>query len=274
MTTPAPTALVADDEPTLVQALIAELAECWPELEIVATAGDGKRAIELVFEHRPQIAFLDIRMPGANGLEVAQAIAEDWPETSPGSTAAAPPLIVFVTAHGEFALDAFERAAVDYVLKPVSASRLALTVDRLKARVGSADGFASPDQLGAQLIELLNAGLPAPAQCANLLQSIRASVGEAVRLFAIDDVVLFEASDKYVVVHSKGEQALIRESLRDLRQRLNPGDFVQIHRSAIVNLRYVHAAVRGDDDRLRLELVGTDRRPVVSRMYAHLFKPM
>ena len=256
-----PRALIADDESILAQALQRELHAQWPDLEIIGIARDGDEAIERLFRERPDIAFLDIRMPGSSGLEVAQAVAEDWQ----GEDA---PLIVFVTAHGEFALDAFEQAAVDFLTKPVRAERLARTVVRLQQRLASSDR-QSVQTLAEQVHRLLG-----ERERSNPLQWIRAGVGDSVRLIPIDDVVFFEAADKYVLVATQDADALIRESLRTLLPRLDSERFVQTSRSLIVNLHCVQAAERGDDTRVRLRLRGRPERPVVSRVFAHLFRAM
>ncbi len=289
-------ALIAEDEPLLAQALQAELTDAWPTLNIVASVADGRTAIDRLLTLRPDIAFLDIRMPGATGLEVAQEVAEEWgdPTTDPL------PLFVFVTAYGEFAVDAFELAAVDFLLKPVKAARVAQTVQRLQARLAPAQDRSSrrdspvdegstppargqpdqPDQLArlaAELGLLLHAASGA-GQAANAapepLRMIRAGVGDTVRLIPIDEVLLLEAADKYVVVHTASRQDLIRESLRDLLPRLDSRQFVQIHRSSIVNIDQVESAVRSETGKLSLRLRGSEQRPVVSRLYRHLFQAM
>lgn len=278
---PAPRALLADDEPVLAAALVAELSLAWPELSIVRQVSNGRDAIDGVFTDRPDIVFLDVRMPGASGLDVAQAIAEDWPDPAEGGAIA--PLVVFVTAYGEFALDAFELAAVDYLLKPISARRLARTVDRLKAQLaarvigGDDAALAGTDDIAdlARRMRALLSAVEAPVEALpEPLTLIRAGVGDAVVLIPIDEVVLFEAADKYVVVRTVGREALIRESLRDLLPRLDAARFVRIHRGTIVNLQYVEAAKRSESSKLRLELRGVDTRPIVSRIYEHLFKAM
>lgn len=290
---PAIRALVADDEPLLAQALIASLHAAWPELDVIATAADGRVAVERVLALQPDVAFLDIRMPGLSGLEVAQEVAEEWADSSPQAL----PLFVFVTAHDEFALNAFEIAAVDYVLKPVTEARLVKTVTRLRERLASRDTIPDEPDVMAQagdedrtassrsqrkLVELatalqaLLAGSPdgSPMHSGEYLRAIRAGVGDTVRMIPIQDVVLFEAADKYVLVHTSGQQALIRESLRELLPRLDPVRFAQIHRGTIVNLDRVDAAVRAENGKLTLRLHGSDQRPIVSRLYRHLFQSM
>lgn len=288
-------ALIAEDEPLLAQALQAELSDAWPALSILANVADGRTAIDRLLALRPDIAFLDIRMPGATGLEVAQEVAEEW-----GDTTADPlPLFVFVTAFGEFAVDAFELAAVDFLLKPVKAARVAQTVQRLQARLAQLPGRSSrgdsrvdadgpaflparghPDplaRLAAELGMLLNAAAgagQATLAAPEPLRMIRAGVGDTVRLIPIDEVLLLEAADKYVVVHTASRQDLIRESLRDLLPRLDSRRFVQIHRSSIVNIDQVESAVRSETGKLSLRLRGSEQRPVVSRLYRHLFQAM
>lgn len=261
-------AIVADDEPLLLQALQSELGAVWPELQIVATASNGEQAIQVVHEHKPQIVFLDITMPKGTGLDVAQTIAEDWPDET------TLPLIVFVTAHNEFALEAFDAAAADYVLKPINQKRLKVTVDRLKQRLGTT---GSVDLLNDQMYKLLSQlGEKQPdSQKTELLRTIRASIGNAVHMIPIQDVVLLESADKYVIVYTKSSvEALIREPLRTLITQLDSDRFVQISRGAIVNLDHVRAAKRTEGNKLELELSGCDRAPKVSRIYRHLFQAM
>jgi DNA-binding LytR/AlgR family response regulator len=287
------TALIAEDEPLLAQALQHELAALWPELEVVAVAPNGIQAQRDLLSLRPDIAFLDVRMPGASGIEVAQAVAEDWPDETH------PPLLVFVTAYDQFALDAFGQAAVDYVLKPVQSGRLAQTVQRLKQRLSErASGHGSGqaelaarravDELASQLQRLLanppvgssgvaDATGPGPqrgAAAVETLRVLRAGVGDTVRMIRLDEVIYLQATDKYVNVVTAESELLIREPLRDLMPRLDPGRFVQVHRSTVVNLDYVLAASRDRMGRLSLTLRGRSERVGVSRIYAHLFKAM
>lgn len=267
-------ALIAEDEPLLADALKLELAALWPELDVVAVARNGIEALDGLQAHRPDIAFLDIRMPGMSGIEVAQAVAEDWPSGS------APPLIVFVTAFDEFAVAAFEQSAVDYVLKPVQRDRLGRAVERLKARLASRPGDAMLESLAAQLRGILQtpgAGLPGGAGAGGALEplrTIRAGVGETVRMIPIGEVIYLQATDKYVNVVTASGEALIRESLRDLLPRLDTAKFAQIHRSTVVNLDFVTAAVRDDQGRVGLKLRDRTEKLTVSRLYAHLFKAM
>ncbi len=296
------TALIAEDEPLLARALQAELAALWPELQIVAVAPNGLQAQRELLAQAPDVAFLDVRMPGASGIEVAQAIAEDWPEGSQ------PPLLVFVTAYEQFAIDAFSQAAVDYVLKPVERLRLHQTVKRLKERLaerasGQAEFGAGSeiDRLASRLRHLLPQRMISPPASLPIqpsrreasqkfqassddtsdrtagqepLRVIRAGVGDTVRLIRLDDVVYLQATDKYVNVVTAESEALIREPLRELLPRLDARQFVQVHRSTVVNLDHVRAASRDEAGRSWLTLEGRSERLAVSRLHAHLFKPM
>ena len=287
------TALIAEDEPLLAQALQAELAALWPELQVVAIAPNGLQAQRDLLARAPDIAFLDVRMPGASGIEVASAIAEDWPD------GLQPPLLVFVTAYEQFAVDAFSQAAVDYVLKPVERLRLHQTVQRLKQRLlertsGRPDFAAGSeiDRLAARLRTLLAGPLSDAAQqrpqptryegrsdgAAALwpepLRAIRAGMGDTVKLIRLADVIYLQATDKYVSVVTADTEALIREPLRDLLPRLNAQQFAQVHRSTVVNLDHVRSASRDEAGKLWLTLQGRTERLAVSRLHAHLFKPM
>ncbi len=267
------TAVIADDEPLLSKALAAELAKLWPTLSIVAIASNGSVAIEAIMEHQPDIVFLDIQMPGATGIEVAETIADDWPE---GSSVHPLPLIVFVTAFDDYAVEAFKSAAVDYLLKPVNSNRLASTIDRLKQRLQSSIG-QDMTELGTQLRLLLateHAHQQTNVQTEAPLRIIRASVGDAVKMIPTEEIILFESADKYVSVFTQTQEALIRESLRSLLPQLDNNQFAQIHRGAIVNLNHVEAAVKEDTGKVTLRLKGHDKTPVVSRIYRHLFQAM
>lgn len=275
-----PTALIAEDELLLAEHLRQQLAELWPELEIVAMSASGTDALATALRLQPTICFLDIRMPGMSGLELAQALAEDWPDDG------APfPLLVFVTAHDEYALQAFERAAVDYVLKPVQTERLARSCERLRQALARAPvtSSAAETALGtqgvvAQLRELLAApglaqalGQQAPAPAAPL-RVLQVSVGSAIQMVPIGDVVFFEAADKYVRVLTAEREYLIRASLRELLPQLDTQLFWQVHRSLVVRIDAVERAQRDEAGRLSLQLRQRPERLNVSRMYAHLFK--
>ena len=270
------TALIAEDEPLLAANLQAELAQLWPELRVVANVGHGAAAVERGLALTPDVVFLDIRMPGMTGLEAAQALTEDWPAGTPL------PFIVFVTAYDQYALQAFERAAIDYVLKPVQADRLAQTCQRLRfalsARGEPAAGSASPafEATMTQLRQLLGApGLAAAVGAApQLLNVIQASVGAAIHMVPVADVLYFEAADKYVRVITTEREYLIRTSLRDLLPQLDAQRFWQIHRGTVVRADAISSALRDESGKVRITLRGHKDTLVASRLYAHLFKAM
>ena len=267
-----PSAIVADDEPLLSQALVTELGTLWPELSITATVTNGPAAIDAIMQHQPDIAFLDIKMPGVTGVEVAETLADDWPDSTVGK---APPLIVFVTAFDDFAVRAFEAAAVDYLVKPVTPDRLQATVARLQQRLTSqaSDKISTMSRQIRQLLEA-EQSIRKNTDNAERLRIIRASVGDSVHMIPVEEVILFESADKYVSVYTAERESLIRESLRNLLPQLDNKHFAQIHRGAIVNLDHVRAAVRDDTGKLSLQLNGIDKTPVVSRVYRHLFQAM
>ncbi len=266
------TAVIADDEPLLLESLTNELKQAWPELTVLATASNGPDAIAAIFENKPSVVFLDIQMPGATGLEVAQAVCDDWPDTS---NAGKVPLIVFATAFDRYAIDAYETAAVDYLVKPVKQSRLTVTVERLKARLHT-DNASTPDDLAAQLHQLLlretqevksNDALP-------LLKVIRASSGCQTRIIPIDEIILFESADKYITVYTANDEFLIREPLKKLLPQLDASKFEQVHRSAIVNMTMIEAANRDETGNVTLQVKGIAKQVSVSRVYRQLFQPM
>ena len=253
------TAIIADDEPRLAHYLQDRLAALWPELLVVGIAENGVEAKALLDAEQPDIAFLDIRMPGITGLDVAKSADRALH-------------VVFVTAFDQYAVDAFERAAVDYLLKPVEDKRLAQTIDRLRERIAHAqEGDAWRSALGA-LSRL------APAAAANgppeRLAWIRASVGQQVRLIAVDDVCYFQANDKYTSVFTKEGEALIRTPLRELAEDLDPARFWQVHRGTIVNVAHVQATNRDLTGRLSLALKTRSETLAVSRAFAHRFRQM
>ncbi|UGQ44864.1 LytR/AlgR family response regulator transcription factor [Massilia endophytica] len=253
------TALIAEDEPILAATLANTLQKLWPDLRIVATCPNGVAALDQAQLLRPEVLFLDIKMPGKTGLEVAEELAEQWSGSEPF------PQIVFVTAYDEFAVQAFDRAAADYVLKPVSDERLSRTVQRLRERLNARNG--GMDALLAQLKALA----PAPAE---RLGVIRAAVGSQVRMIPVQDVVYFEAADKYVNVVTADGEALIRMSLRELLPQLDEKLFWQVHRGTIVNSSCVLSAVRDESGKLSLNLKHRSEKPRVSPLYAHLFRQM
>jgi DNA-binding LytR/AlgR family response regulator len=257
----APRALIADDEPHLAGYLRERLAAIWPDLDIVGIAGDGPEALRLIDEHDPEVLFLDIRMPGLSGLEVARRVA-------PGVH------VVFVTAYDQYAVTAFEHAAVDYLLKPVSDERLDETVRRLRERIGSA---APPEGLAAAL-DTLGRILPALTGSApgatERLAWVRAAIGNQVRLIAVEEICYFQANDKYTSVFTREGEALIRTSLRELAEQLDPARFWQIHRSTIVNLAHVATSTRDLSGRVQVKLKSRAETLAVSRAFAHRFRQM
>jgi DNA-binding LytR/AlgR family response regulator len=254
-------AIVADDEPRLAQYLSEQLADVWPELRIVATVGNGPEAAAAIERERPEVAFLDIRMPGASGLEVARAL-----------TLAERPRIVFVTAYDQYALEAFEADAVDYLLKPITRERLARTVDKLR-RTGA------PTADLARLLAELARRLPSSTGYLRWIRaSKRSADGEITQQIPVDEVVFIQADDKYTCVHSREGRTivewLIRIPLSELAQQLDPAVFAQIHRSVIVNLNAVSGTRRDLAGKLHVRLRDHVRELPVSRQYVHLFQRM
>ena len=259
-----PRALIAEDEPLLAQGLKNALALAWPELQVIALAPNGVEALRLAEAERPEVVFLDIRMPGLNGLEVAAELADRLNEGEPV------PRIVFVTAYDEYALKAFDLAAVDYLLKPVAPERLARAVDRLKAQL------AAPAENLAQLVSKLHKALgAAPTGTSGAaLKLIRAGVGNTVRMIPVEEVCYFQAADKYTNVVTRDAEVLIRTPLKELLAQLPQDKFAQIHRSTVVNLAEVAAAVRDDAGRVSLRLKQRKETLPVSRVYAEQFRQM
>ncbi len=257
-------ALIADDERLLREQLQARLAQVWPELEICGVARDGLEAVELAGQLQPDVVFLDIRMPGLTGIEAAREIVAlpQWHGE-----------IVFVTAYDEYAVTAFERGALDYLLKPVEVDRLAQTVERLKraARPAPAPSDASLDDLLGKLHTMqqkLNAGA-APKEP---MRWIQCGVGQTVRLVAVADVLFFRSDEKYTRVQTREQEALIRTPIRELVPQLDPQQFWQIHRSTIVNLGAIEGIGRDESGRQRVSLRGHPEVLEVSRSFAHLFR--
>jgi DNA-binding LytR/AlgR family response regulator len=273
------TALIAEDEPLLAQALRAELGRAWPELQLLDSAVDGDDAVERALDARPDIVFLDIRMPGRSGLEAAEAIVEEWP-----ANAAALPLIVFVTTYDQYAMQAFERAAVDYLQKPVQPARLAACCARLKDMIAlraaaqqAPASSAAPDD--AALLGRLRTLLGAPPETAQAadaaappLTILQASIGATLHMIPVDEVIYFEATDKYVRVVTATREALIRTSLRELLPRLSAERFWQIHRGTIVRADAIATATRDDSGKVFLTLRERPERLVASRLHAPLFR--
>ena len=261
-----PRALIAEDEPLLAEGLKNALAIAWPELQVIGLAPNGIEALRLAAAERPDVAFLDIRMPGLTGLEVASELADKLNEGEPV------PRIVFVTAYDEYALKAFELAAVDYLLKPVSAERLAKAVERLKAQLmAPKEGLA---ELVSKLQKVMGAEPVNAGAAEATLKIIRAGVGNTVRMIPLEEVCYFQAADKYTNVVTCDAEVLIRTPLKELLAQLPQDRFRQIHRGTVVNLAAVAAAVRDDAGRLCLRLKQRKETLPVSRVFAEQFRQM
>ncbi len=261
MSSSRPQALIADDEPLLRNSLARMLEHAWPELEIVAQARNGREAVAMFEVQQPQICFLDVHMPGVSGVEAARQI---------GRRAQ----LVFVTAHSEYAVQAFAHGALDYLVKPVEAVRLAETVVRLQERIRAAQPAgnieALLDQLAARLAK------PEPAET---LRWIRASVGQNLRLIPVDEIDYLRSDEKYTLIAWRGDQgkpgeALIRTPLKELVPQLDSTQFVQVHRSVVVNLHAISHVVRGDNETAQIHLKGRAEVLPVSRSYLPYFKQM
>jgi len=255
-----PRAIIADDERLMREQLRTRLVDVWPELEIVAEAKNGEEAVAAVREHAPDLAFLDIRMPGMTGIEAARAIGDACH-------------IVFITAYNEYAVDAFEHGAVDYVLKPAERERLEVTVARLKKRLGQ-----RPSDLG-ELLAKLSARLdaaeaPGAAKASGRLQWIQASVGQQLKLIPVADILFFTSDEKYTRVQTETFEALIRKPIKELVEELDPEKFWQIHRSTIVNADAITGVTRDFRGRQLVQVRGRPDKLEVSRNYTHLFKQM
>ncbi len=260
MTTKPVTALVADDEPLLRERLVALLAQLWPELQLVATARNGREAVELFDQHAPQIAFLDVHMPGMNGIEAARCIGQRAQ-------------IVFVTAHEQYAVEAFRQGAVDYIVKPLDEERLQETVRRLRQRQESV-AASGPAGLSPEVLDQLSAHMRAQIAPVRHLQWIKASVGSTVRLIPVEQIRYVKSDTKYTLVVWEGGEALIRKTIRELADELDPSQFLQIHRSAIVNLHQVQQFSHGSHDGGEVQMKGSGECLPVSRSFVHLFRQM
>jgi DNA-binding LytR/AlgR family response regulator len=265
--TPRPAAVIAEDEPRLARTLSRLLAQVWPELEVVGVAEDGPKAIELAQQHTPDVMFLDIKMPGKTGLEVAEVVADEWPEDR------AEPLFVFITAHDGYAISAFEHAAVDYLLKPATAPRLALSVERLKQRLNERADAPGAGEMAALMQRVQSISAPT-GEAVELIKVIRAGVGNTIRMIPVTEVICFEATEKYVNVVTAAGEALVRMSLRELTSRIDTTDFKQVHRSVLVNFNTIVSATRDENGHYSLTLRGLKRPLKVSRAFGHLFRPM
>ncbi|KAA1009683.1 response regulator transcription factor [Paraburkholderia panacisoli] len=271
-----PVALIAEDEPLIAAALQRELVAAWPELRIAAIVDNGHDAIEQIAALQPDVAFLDISMPGATGLDVARACAN----------LAAPPQIVFVTAYSEYALEAFDAAAIDYLLKPVDPARLVRAVDRLRGRLTRPSAEAVPGAHVQADLQRLIGELEQITRAVQLenrtrdterrapLRYLRASSGNDIRMVPVEDVLFLEAADKYVVVTTRTGELLIRTSLRELCGQLDPARFWQVHRSTVVNVDQVESASVSALGKMTLRLRGHSGALGVSKQYAHLFRQM
>jgi DNA-binding LytR/AlgR family response regulator len=274
------TALIAEDEPLLAQALQAELKRAWPELQVLGVAGDGQSAVTRALELKPDVLLFDIRMPGQTGLEAAAELADSWP---PAEAPDLPfPALVFVTAYDQYAVKAFEAQAVDYLLKPIKKDRLAQTVTRLQDLLASRQPGAAAEPSVAtpaldatvnQLRALLSQIDPATPAGAPL-KVIQCSVGTGIRMVPVDEVLYFEAADKYVRVLTEGHEYLIRTPLKELLPQLDAQQFWQIHRGTVVRADAIDTVSRDEAGKLSLTLRGSPDKLGVSRLYAHLFKAM
>ena len=249
-----PTAVVAEDEAALRGELVEQLGRLWPELSIVGEAADGLEALRLLDQHRPDILFLDIEMPGATGIDVARQVA--------GRSH-----VVFVTAYDQYAIAAFDQGAVDYLLKPLAGARLFTAISRLKARLGQA-----PAPLGGVLEQL--SARPAPSAARAPLRWINASVGQTLRLITVDEVMFFQSDNKYTRLALKDGEALIRKPLKELIDELDPQQFWQIHRSTLVNVNAIASVSRDFRGRMQIKLKHGSEMLLVAESCAHLFRQM
>ena len=247
------TAVIADDEPLLRAQLRSRLSRLWPELDVVREMENGKDVDAVIEQHKPALFFLDIHMPGVNGLECARTIGDRAH-------------VVFVTAFDQYAVEAFEQGAVDYVLKPFDEERLVITVERLKARVGT-----QPSQL-EDLVQKLTSRLS--PRGSDHLRWIKASVGSSVRLIPVEEVMFFQSDEKYTRVVTCEGETLIRKPIRELLEELDPERFWQIHRATIVNVDRIASVKRGLKDQAEITLRDCNETLMVSRGFTHLFKQM
>jgi len=252
--------VVAEDEELLRASLVQQLGEAWPGLRVVAECEDGASALEAIAAHQPDVAFLDIRMPGLTGIQVAAALAGSSPRTQ----------VVFVTAYDQYAIEAFEKGAVDYLLKPVAPERLQATVQRLQARAAG----GGPDQATLDALLQHLARRPPSPSAPPPLAWITASNGRETRLIMLEDVAYFRADSKYTVVVTAEGEALLRTPLKELLAALDPNRFRQIHRSTIVNLAAVQSVLRDDSGKGQLRLRNRSETLPVSAPFMALFRGM
>ena len=255
------TALIADDEPLLRERLVAALGRLWPELEIVAEARNGREAVELFDQHQPQIVFMDVHMPGMNGIEAARCIGRQAQ-------------LVFVTAFENYAVEAFRQGAIDYVVKPLDEERLDDTVRRLRQRIGATDDANQQAGGAEQVLEKLAREMRERLGPPKTLNWIKASVGATVRLIPVAQIFYLRSDAKYTLVVWDGGEALIRRTIRELADELDPQQFAQIHRSTIVNLHRVSQMTHGSNETGDVHLIGRPETLSVSRSYMHLFRQM
>jgi len=287
MTHPAPSpdagsvrGVIADDERLMREQLRARLAEVWPELQIVGEAKNGLEAVELVAQHRPEVVFLDIRMPGLSGVDAARRIAQLEPRVSGDDENASEeedallPEIVFITAYDQYAIEAFEQGVADYVLKPAERERLGVTVERIRQRLalrGTPDEPPAPhmQQLLHKLAAKMNPSGTPPA-----LKWIQATVGQSIQMIPVEDVLFFISDEKYTRVQTATLEALIRKPIKELVDEIDPELFWQIHRSTLVNTRFISGVTRDLRGRQIVSVKGHNEKLEVSRSYTHLFKGM
>jgi DNA-binding LytR/AlgR family response regulator len=283
---PAARAVLADDERLMREQLRARLAEVWPELQIVAEARNGLEAVQMVDEHRPDIVFLDIRMPGLTGVDAARQIAQLPPrarnEADEGDDddddADLLPEIVFITAYDQYAVEAFEQGVADYVLKPAERERLQVTVQRIQQRLAARRGGAlaadaPPAPNLQQMLHQLSARLN-PGHAPQYLQWIQATVGQAIQMIPVDEVLFFISDEKYTRVQTAQVEALIRKPIKELVDEIDPRLFWQIHRSTLVNVKAIAGVTRDFRGRQIVAVKGHPEKLEVSRSYAGLFKGM
>ena len=273
---PAPRALIADDERLLREQLRARLAEVWPELQIVAEAKNGIEAVQLTEQHHPELVFLDIRMPGMTGVEAARAIAQlpTDDDTADGWRGCE---VVFITAYDQYAIEAFEQGVVDYVLKPAERERLLVTVARIKKRLAQrqgddAQGDDAPPAGMQQLLQKLAARMD-PAK-APTLRWIQATVGQSIQMIPVEEVLFFISDEKYTRVQTASVEALIRKPIKELIEELDAEEFWQIHRSTLVNTKFIAGVSRDLRGRQLVAVKGHPEKLEVSRSFTGLFKGM
>ncbi|MBV8501981.1 MAG: response regulator transcription factor [Paucibacter sp.] len=255
----APTAVVAEDEETLRHELVEQLGRLWPELSIVGEAADGIQALRLLDQHRPDVLFLDIQMPGATGLDVARQVGNRSH-------------VVFLTAYDQYAVAAFDQGAVDYVLKPLATARLFTAISRVKQRLAS-PSLDYAQHMG-RAVEQLSTRTGVGTESRSFLRWINASVGQSLKLITVDEVLYFQSDNKYTRVATREGEALIRKPLKELLDELDPSQFWQVHRSTLVNATAIAAVTRDFRGRMQLKLKERNEMLLVAESYAHLFRQM